>query len=405
MDKNLFFIDISLEKSPGIGGLKRLINLYKKFININIEDNDFDYIFLSITKPELFNGKNNKYLIFDYTLFKSISNFRFIRIPFKLRLSFYRKKIQKFFSSKKCMIYWNISGFCPILSDNNFVVSTLQDLFVLEKLPSFYKFKEIVEYKWFKRTLFNSIAYSNLIFVPVKYTITQINRVFGERCLNFKNIIVQPNPIDLSFFRPIKPEESTLKIKEFNLEHKKYILYLNTIQLKRGVEDLLRAYLILKKDAKIKDLKLVIAGNSNHPDFIIFKRKIENLNDHNIILLTDINDQIVPALYSSSLFYVYPTHECLSYTPLEATACSAPVIISDDPGLLELCNKKYFLISKRKDVNDLAKKMLIFINNPTLREKMKNEALRWVKRYDCNIICKETIDIIKDYFKEFKKFI
>ena len=137
-------------------------------------------------------------------------------------------------------------------------------------------------------------------------------------------IITVYNGID-SKFKPC-PEEAELLKKELGLIGL-VILSLGRIAQYKGVEHIITAYNIIKKENPT--LKLIIGGS---PDFLMketYEKWKRNYKD--VIFTGYIQEESVPIYYTlADLFINYSSSsEGFGLTPLEAIACGTPVICSD----------------------------------------------------------------------------
>lgn len=153
----------------------------------------------------------------------------------------------------------------------------------------------------------------------------------------------------------------------------KYILSLSTLEPRKNLGLLIKAYSELLKEGKI-NFPLVLAGR------IGWKiEKLMNSIDADVkksILFTGfVEDEDLPYLYSGAELFVFPSkYEGFGIPPLEAAACGALVLSSNSTSLPEALgnNAIYF---KNDDVNDLKNKIMSCINDP-INRKFENR-YRW----------------------------
>lgn len=111
----------------------------------------------------------------------------------------------------------------------------------------------------------------------------------------------------------------------------KFILYLGTIEPRKNIVAIIRAYDQLQKtgDAELQKYALVIAGVCGWKCDEIF-REIERSPYREQIIVTDfVDDEDKPALYNLSSLFVYPSFfEGFGLPPAEAMRCGIPVIVS-----------------------------------------------------------------------------
>jgi glycosyltransferase involved in cell wall biosynthesis len=241
--------------------------------------------------------------------------------------------------------------------------------FVFKKAPGFHFTSEIEKDKFFEYTKINK---------PYKIIL---------------------NPFNADEFE--KKVDKRL-LQKFNLENKKYILYLGRINWKKRIEILIDAFYEFIKNNK--DFYLVVAGSPDKDYFLKLKEKINRLklNDKVFLIGETITGDLKLALYQNAYCFVLPSiSENFGYVVLEALASNIPVIISEGVGLKELVYKyNAGLILENKNNDDLVKDIVLSL------EKLKN--LDFVKKliengnklleseFNNKILAKKTISFYKE---------
>lgn len=148
------------------------------------------------------------------------------------------------------------------------------------------------------------------------------------------------------------------------------ICYLGSLDSHKGVDLLIKALVIVKKEAPVK-LRIISKDKSS------FLTKMSNLLQlrENVEFLTKVSYNTVLTELKKSDILVLPS-VCMENSPLvilEAMALGIPVIASKIGGIPDLVidNKTGYLF-KPRDVQDLAAKILKLAKNPNLSEKMGN---------------------------------
>lgn len=151
-----------------------------------------------------------------------------------------------------------------------------------------------------------------------------------------------------------------------------------------------RIDLIAKAFIKMPNKKLVIVGDGSE------KMKIINTisNHKNIKLLTDVGEKELKELYASCLATIYmPIEEDFGLVPLEGMASGKSCIAVNEGGCKETVvdGKTGFLI------NPTEENIIKAVGKLNIKEakKMKNNCLKWVKRFD-------TKECIKQWKKELR---
>ena len=115
-----------------------------------------------------------------------------------------------------------------------------------------------------------------------------------------------------------------------------YILFLSTIEPRKNVAGLLRAYRRLRDDYRLTPA-LVLAGAPGWLSEDVYKL-VETLDLRSYChFLGRVNSHDLRHLYSVALCLVHPAfYEGFGLTPLEAMACGTPVIVSNVSSLPEV---------------------------------------------------------------------
>lgn len=172
-----------------------------------------------------------------------------------------------------------------------------------------------------------------------------------------KNIsIIYPGIDQTQFYK--WPELEVARVKAHYGIHGKYILFVGNIEPRKNLKNLLLAYEKLP-DAMRKEYSLLLVGARGWLDNEIFDI-IERLRmAGNVIQQPNgwVEDKHRAALYSGASLFVYPSkYEGFGIPPLEAMACGAPVITSDNSSLPEAVGDAAIKV-KAESVTQLAKQM------------------------------------------------
>lgn len=156
------------------------------------------------------------------------------------------------------------------------------------------------------------------------------------------------------------------------------IYYVGRIAFYKGIEDIIRAYYIAKKE--IQDLNLVIAGKPE----IKMQSEYENWKKiyPEVKFIGTISDDEMSAYYSmADIFTTYSfASEGFGLTPVEALACGTPVICSNLPAYKEVLNE-YATFIDPKQPELLAKAYINQIRNPDIGKQQVKSATEFLKKY------------------------
>lgn len=180
---------------------------------------------------------------------------------------------------------------------------------------------------------------------------------------------------------------------------REYILYLGTLEPRKNLERLIRAYSMLNE--KNSDIPaLVLAGQKGWYYDQIFSTVEELHLEKKVIFLGYVPDEDVPLLLCGAKMFVFPSlYEGFGLPPLEAMACGTPVVTSNVASLPEVTGDAAVLIDPMR-VEEIAKGIDVLLTNEQLRRKLVDAGLERVQEYTWekaaeNIanICRKLINI------------
>lgn len=168
--------------------------------------------------------------------------------------------------------------------------------------------------------------------------------IYGIR----KNKIeVVPPLINYSRFLKADPNKSQKESvrKKYKLPEN-FILFLGTIEPRKNIISIIKAFEALKRRKKIADsLKLVIAGTLGWSYEEIIRTISESEAKENIVVTGFIKGDDKPVLYRLCKVFVYPSFfEGYGFPPVEAMACGIPVITSNCSSLPEVVRDAALMI-------------------------------------------------------------
>ncbi|WP_456717412.1 MULTISPECIES: FkbM family methyltransferase [unclassified Bradyrhizobium] len=129
---------------------------------------------------------------------------------------------------------------------------------------------------------------------------------------------------------------------------------------------LVKALRIVRDKRPNIDLKLVFTGYRGHSGWPAVKATIEELGlEADVICLDHVPVYHLAAIYKGSIYCVMPsTFEASSYPVIEAQALGVPAMCSDVTSLPELVRGEAGLLFDPFDVEDIAAKMLQWLDDP-----------------------------------------
>lgn len=168
----------------------------------------------------------------------------------------------------------------------------------------------------------------------------------------------------------------TLCAEKFQLT-KPYLLYVGTIEPRKNLVRLLRAYSLLKQEQGIEH-QLVLAGGRGWEAEDIY-RMAEELPD--VVLTGYVSAEEKNALYQNAAAFVFPSlYEGFGIPPLEAMALGCPVVCSNAASLPEVVGEAARLIDPL-DEKDIAQGIWDVLSDRAYASRLISEGYRQSEKY------------------------
>ena len=211
-----------------------------------------------------------------------------------------------------------------------------------------------------------------------------------------KKIHVIPNGVDHNSYYKNRNKNV---LKKLNIElNEKIILYVGSEQPRQNVDVIIKSFAKLKK--QLNNVKLLKIGV---PQFNGAREKnlklIKDLNLHSDVIFTGyVREEDLPKYYNAADLLVYPcAYAGFGLPPLEAMACSTPVITSNTTSLPEVVGDAGIMVNP-DDINELADKMYEVLTNNGLAEDMAKNGLKRAKMFNWDESAQKTMKIYEDLY-------
>jgi len=156
--------------------------------------------------------------------------------------------------------------------------------------------------------------------------------------------------------------------------NKPYILSVGKTEPRKNLSRLIDAFRLLNKPG----VELVIVGPQGWDNSLT--RTLENSTGE-IKLLGHVNDTELYSLYSSALFFIYPSlWEGFGYPMIESMQFGVPVACSNTSSLSEL-GDKYALTFDPLKTDEISSAMHKFIGNEPLRSQLSKKEQTFAKTF------------------------
>lgn len=205
--------------------------------------------------------------------------------------------------------------------------------------------------------------------------------------LGAKKTIIIPNGVYLEDFKPID-EIDKKKLREKYGYNKKIIISVSRLTPKNGMDVLIRACHRLRNK---HDLVLLIIGDGPQREELTILIKDLDMEE-TVKLMGFIPHEDVPKIMNIADIFVRPSlQEGFGISFIEAMSCRLAIIGTNVGGIPDIIQseKNGFLVEP-DNIDDLAKKIDIFLSEDKLRQEFADAGYQTVKdKFEWNIIFKE----------------
>lgn len=327
---------------PSVGGIANWTNMVLKYFRTS--DNVFlDAINVGTSKKESF-----KMNIFE-RVFYGLQDCRLV----------IREMKEKFRNSKYAIVHFTTTGSLSLYRDRRIIRLARKHHIPIVmhirngRFPDICK-KNGIEWKIFKQ----HFKLVNKIITIDKNTFDCVHKQCPEKTSEILN------PID------------TTKINDIALTHEfnGVITFVGWVVKTKGIEELIRAFAILKKKHKLIRLQIVGPYNTDYYNYL------QNEFDVSCITFTGpLNNKECLDRISRSEIFVFPSYtEGCPNVILEAMLCKTPIVASKVGSIPELLDNDCGLLIEKENVRDIVEKVSFLLENKDLQTKYISNAFNKV---------------------------
>ena len=339
---------------------------------------------------------NNRYIFF-YGYFseklQTTGNVKDVKFRTMQAISAYVKKIPMIkelargrlpLYTKRFDVYFE-PNFIPLNFQVKSIVTAVYD-FSFHLYPEWHP-KDRIDY--FKKKFFQRIYQSNLIITNsnyVKEEAKQILKIEEDRI----------RVISMGYNRTIfnqDDQEERMRLRNFNKLPQNFLLFVGSIEPRKNLIRLLKAYLILPQYIK-RHFKIFLVGFKGWRNAEVFE--LLNKMKENVEYLGYVNNEELADLYRKASCFIYPSlYEGFGLPPLEAMACGCPVVVSNVTSLPEVCGDAAYYIDPN-DVENIAGGIQKVLMDEELRQNMIEKGLERAKLFSWEKAAKEHLKVFEE---------
>ena len=245
--------------------------------------------------------------------------------------------------------------------------------------------------KWLEEGFPRTLSHARRIIADSQFTKDELISLLGVpgNRINVVHLGVTAN------YRPRDKDVLAEKLREFDLAPKGYILSVGTLEPRKNISKLLRAYELLPDSLKER-WPLVIVGLRGWKDQKITKRMERLARNGSLRVLGYVPDDKLPLIYAGATLFVYPSlYEGFGLPPLEALASGVPVIVSNRASLPEVVGDAGALIDP-EDIESLAHVVESLLLDQPKREQITRAGLQQAKRFTWEACAEKTFRVYRE---------
>lgn len=221
------------------------------------------------------------------------------------------------------------------------------------------------------------------------------NSIYTKNDL-INTLSIAPEKI-FAIYPGINPDFKKINIARPEKLKSPYILYLGTLEPRKNIPLIIKAFNIIKQKSYFKDFKLILAGKPGWLYEKIFQEIEKSPHKSQIIIWGAVNPEEKNMLYNLAEAFVYPSFfEGFGFPPLEAQACGCPVIASNRTSLPEILGKSALFTDPWKE-KELATKLEEILVNNSLRNDLIAKGFENVQRFNWNNTVCELLKLFSQF--------
>jgi len=265
----------------------------------------------------------------------------------------------------------------------NHAVATFHDLSVFH-WPQFHPAGRV---HLMQKELRNTIKRASMLITDSDFTKNELMEFFG---VESKNITVAPLACNANFHPRLKVDVESV-LADYKIKWRQFFLYTGTIEPRKNILTLLRAYDRLSLQEK-RAYPLVISGYKGWENEALFKLFNKGESEGWLKYLGFVPGKDLPVLFSSATAFVFPSiYEGFGLPVLEAMASGTPVICSNATSLPEVVGNAA-LMHDPEDIETLTNYIKKMIDDSEIKSEMIKAGLAQSRNFSWSHCTDKTIE-------------
>ncbi|MET0626112.1 MAG: glycosyltransferase family 1 protein [Pyrinomonadaceae bacterium] len=199
-------------------------------------------------------------------------------------------------------------------------------------------------------------------------------------------------------FKPVARAEAEEALRGLGVGGE-FLLAVGTIEPRKNLSTLVRAFEEVLRERPGSPLRLVIAGGRGWLTGPLFETLERSPARRSVTLTGYVSDAQLRALYSTCRVFVYPSlYEGFGLPPLEAMSCGAPVVAGRTPAVEEVTAGAARLFDPR-DTAALTRTLLELLDQEPTRRSLSEAGLARAAHFSWHRAARATLDVYAEALK------
>jgi len=296
-----------------------------------------------------------------------------VRIPLTLSAALRRRRVDVLH------VQYTAPPFAPCP-----VVATIHDL-SFEHLPETFKRRSRAQ---LQLTVRHTARRARQILTLSEFSRDDIIKTYN---VDPARVFVTP-PAAPTHFAPVTSSSELQRIRTTYGIKRDYILSLGSIQPRKNLVRLIKAYSSLQKlRPELVLPQLVLAGKRGWLERDTLRAAAESALSTDILFIGYVPEKDLPGLYSGSVCFAYPSYfEGFGLPLIEAMQCSAPVIAGNLTSLPEVVGDAGLLFDPFNEM-EIAQALAQIIENPNYRDELRDKGIERARLFNWHTTARLTL--------------
>ena len=300
-------------------------------------------------------------------------------------------KLPKILKEDNIDVFWGTQHLLPMrnkYTKNMKFVLTIHDL-AIKKLKTVGSLKNSIIQKLFVKRSLKAADKIIAISEATKKDIIELYNIKEEKI----SVIYNGTNLKESSYKLSQEQEKEIQEK-FDIKNEPYIFFLSTIEPRKNVETLIKAYEYIRE--KGENIKLILAGGLGWKYEGVLELIHRSRYKEDICMPGYISKEEKEYLFKNAKCFVYPSlYEGFGLPILEAMINKQLVVTANNSSLPEVGGQAAFYYDEALNFENLGNKILEVISlDDEERNKKINQGLEQAKKFTWEKCAKETLEII-----------